>query len=211
MATKVLTIAAIQAYVNDDSTESVSLLEQLELDAIAELEMQSGRTIELDASAVARVLDGHGGGRLLLPTPITTGSATVRTRGSIGSDWVSQAEGSVWESRYRQEVECHELIRIGGGAWPLDGDLWPMGAALIEVTYKSGYNDGTGPAAPGWLRAALLRWIATEYRGRVQSRGIGDGEVDGLGVRPLGGAEALFSRHLRMLDSQMPPDRVALA
>lgn len=198
MSTQLLALADIQRYLSNDESEDVQLLEQIEADAVSDIARRSGRTLVLDNPAVARIRDGGGSDRLLLPTPVTSGSVTVRTRESLSDDWQTVDSGD-FTTRTLDEFATDELLRI-------DGLIWPAGRGTVEATYISGYDDLT---VPGWLRDTVLKWIGSTYATRVQEAGAFEEDATGVGSEQIPPEVGLmFEAHLAAMQMQGPPMRL---
>ena len=201
MATTLVGIADIQRYLSNFESQDVELLEQIEADAVSDIARRSGRTLALDGSAVARIRDGGGSDRLLLPTPVTSGSITlVRTRETQSSDWIT-IDSAAYSTRTIDDLQTDELLR-------LDDEIWPAGRATVEVTYVSGYSEVTVPV-PGWLRDTVLKWIGSTYAARVQDASAFEEDATGEGTEQIPPDVGLmFEAHLAAMQMQGPPMRL---
>jgi len=199
VATTLVGIADIQRYLSNFESQDVELLEQIEADAVSDIARRSGRTLALDGSAVARIRDGGGSDRLLLPTPVTSGSVTlVRTRETQSSDWIT-IDSAAYSTRTIDDLQTDELLR-------LDDEIWPAGRATVEVTYVSGYTFTT---LPGWLRDTVLRWIGSTYAARVQEATAFEEDATGVGTEQIPPDVGLmFEAHLAAMQQQGPPMRL---
>lgn len=196
MATQLLDIRDIQSYLSNADSEDEQLLELLERQSIGELERRWDRTLVRNASQV-RVVDGSGKLSLIMPEPIVSGTATIRTR--LGPQGTYQSE-TEFEQRQRDEWKTTELIKT-------DGVPWPRHRASVEVTFAAGYqqSDVRHGGSHLWLRDALLRHIGSTYARRVQNAGAFSEEDETAPGEVSSALDAMISAHrLAMLVQSQP-------
>lgn len=126
-----ISVADLQLYVGalEDGTDSETILETLEEEAVAIVERATGRYFGVSGS-VTWLLRGDGGIALWLPDTVTA-VASVSTRATLADSFVAL---TVTDDYFRDGMK---LFRVGAE--------WPDGEALVQVVATRGYAANEEP------------------------------------------------------------------
>ena len=145
----------------DPTGSSDDLYESIEAEVIRELVEKFQRPLETEH--ITRLIDGQGGHEMTLPSEITdavTTPPTFKTRHTLSGAWTTVST-SVLEYIYRYEGRTTNVVRT-------DGLCWPVGSALVEVSYTTGWKELTLPKD---LRKLLKEKITIAHRDRLRLTG----------------------------------------
>lgn len=130
---------------NSDAKDD-TVLAGLEARAVELISQETGCYWGAEEASHTYYLDGSGGVLVWLPDHNAT-IASVEVRWSVDSEF-SALDATDYEQDGRQ------LRRV-------DGDIFPLGAALVRVIASRGYADG---AAPAVIRQAVMDYVNFMFR-----------------------------------------------
>lgn len=127
----------VKSWLGDSAGQDEDALDDLELRAIAILEGETRRRF-LSVASTTVIVDGDGTNSLYVADSIVA-LTKVETRDDVTGSWV-EVDGAAFETQGRR------ILRI-------DGALFPLGIALVRITYTRGHSVASLPK--DFVQAAL--------------------------------------------------------